>query len=154
MSLVPTTRPAPNSNPTGLLLAISALFLGRASTVGTASYVLNFLMCVLLCTDATVYYLQVSPSKAAAVPLPETTVAPGSPTESHPNPFSVRCLLLPLLLIESDDIAAIWHGPCTNNRNRCPQWGWLSQPSHVHQDVAEGSFCGRERGSCARQTAI
>ncbi|TBU33768.1 hypothetical protein BD309DRAFT_996847 [Dichomitus squalens] len=30
-----------------------------------------------------------SPSKAAAVPLPETTVgSPGSPTESHPNPFS------------------------------------------------------------------
>ncbi|KAI1794171.1 hypothetical protein LXA43DRAFT_162214 [Ganoderma leucocontextum] len=30
----------------------------------------------------------VSPSKAAAVPLPETTVAPASPTGSHPNPFS------------------------------------------------------------------
>lgn len=30
-----------------------------------------------------------SPSKAAGVPLPET-LPPGSPTESHPNPFQVR----------------------------------------------------------------
>ena len=96
MSLVLTTHLVLNSNHLGLLLAILDLFPGRVSTVGMASYVLNFLMCVLLCTDATVDYLQVSPSKAAAVPLPDTTVAPASPTESHPNPFSVSSLQLPI----------------------------------------------------------
>ncbi len=98
---------------------------------------------------------QASPSKAAAVPLPETSLGvPGSPTESHPNPFrvGVQCLTLASVISHSEQQFGMAPAATTGIKGAPSGAGTRSRQaastkaSHKSPSVAENGVSGTFNG--------